>query len=76
MNIKELKIGDKVKVLGFSQGESTYRSKMLAMGLIPGVEFTIKRIAPLGDPLEIEVRGFSLILRKNEADVLKIEKLE
>jgi len=45
------------------------------MGLIPGTEFMVTRFAPLGDPVEIKIRGFSLTLRKNEASVLQIEKL-
>ncbi|TCV78172.1 FeoA-like protein [Methylomonas methanica] len=45
------------------------------MGLTPGTEFTITRFAPMGDPVEIKIRGFSLSLRKNEASVLLIEKV-
>jgi ferrous iron transport protein A len=45
------------------------------MGLTPGTEFSIVRFAPLGDPVEIALRGFSLTLRKNEADILSIEKV-
>ncbi len=45
------------------------------MGLTLGTEFTLVRIAPLGDPIEISVRGFSLILRKNEAKILKLERV-
>ena len=45
------------------------------MGLTPGAELTVKRIAPMGDPVEISVRGCSLSLRKAEADALLVEKL-
>ena len=45
------------------------------MGLTPGTELSVVRVAPLGDPVEIKVRGFSLSLRKDEADALQIEKL-
>lgn len=70
----DLKIGDKVKIVGYIENGSVYRKKLLSMGLLPGTEFVLKRIAPLGDPIEIEVRGFSLILRKKEVGVLKLEK--
>ncbi|NOS73271.1 MAG: ferrous iron transport protein A, partial [Methyloglobulus sp.] len=48
---------------------------LLAMGLTPGTEFSITRFAPMGDPVEIKLRGFALTLRKDEASVLQIEKL-
>ena len=44
------------------------------MGLTPGTCFTLKRLAPLGDPVEIEVRGFSLSLRKTEADAVRVRR--
>ena len=46
------------------------------MGLTPGTEFTVIRVAPLGDPVEIQVRGFHLSLRKQEADTLIIEEID
>lgn len=70
-----LKIGDKVRINGYIEDHSTYRKKLLSMGLIPGTEFIFKRIAPLGDPIEIEIRGFSLILRRKEAKILKLKKV-
>ena len=69
-----LKPGDKGHVLGYSEGNTPYRSKLLAMGLVPGVPFLVVRNAPLGDPVEIQVNGFHLSLRKQEADLLRIEK--
>lgn len=72
MKIKDLKIGDRVKITGYEKGNSEYRRKLLSMGLTRGVEFTLSKIAPLGDPVEIEVRDFHLSLRKSEADVLII----
>jgi ferrous iron transport protein A len=45
------------------------------MGLTPGTEFTVVRLAPLGDPIEIVVRGYSVSLRKNEAEMLQVERL-
>ena len=69
-----LKPGDKGHVLGYSEGNTPYRSKLLSMGLVPGVPFRVVRNAPLGDPVEIQVNGFHLSLRKQEADLLRIEK--
>ena len=45
------------------------------MGLLPGTEFIVSHIAPLGDPVEITVRGFSLSLRKGEASILTVEQV-
>lgn len=63
-----------LKVVGYEAGANDYyKRKLLAMGLLPGTEFFVKRYAPLGDPIEIEVRGFNLSLRKDEADVLIVQ---
>lgn len=70
MKIKDLKIGDKVKVTGYEKGNSEYRRKLLSMGLTRGVEITLSKIAPMGDPVELEIRDFHLSLRKSEAEVL------
>ena len=70
-----LAVGDHGKVTGFDKAGRAYRKRLLAMGLTPGTEFIVTRFAPLGDPVEIKIRGFSLTLRKNEADVLIIEKI-
>lgn len=74
-SLKMLATGDSGRIVGFEQAGGAYRKKLLAMGLTPGTEFTITRFAPMGDPVEIKLRGFSLSLRKNEASVLMIEKL-
>lgn len=74
--IPNLKCGDQLLITGFKATTNlTYRSKLLAMGLIPGTSFTVSRIAPLGDPIEIKVRGYALSLRKNEVAILKTEYL-
>ena len=76
MQLKDMKIGDKARISRFLTGDKSYRHALVSMGLIPGTEITIARIAPLGDPIEIAVRGFALILRKNEAAVLELEALK
>jgi ferrous iron transport protein A len=73
--LKNLAVGDRARVLGFAATGSAYRRKLLSLGLTPGVELSVTRVAPLGDPVEIRVRGFALSLRKDEADALSVEKL-
>ena len=73
-SLKSLSVGDSGRILGFDQSGGVYRKKLLAMGLTPGTPFTLTRFAPLGDPVEIKIRGFSLSLRKDEASVLLIER--
>jgi ferrous iron transport protein A len=72
--LKELAVGDCGKVLGYRDSGRAYRQKLLAMGLTPGTEFSVTRLAPLGDPVEIQVRGFALSLRADEAAALQVEK--
>lgn len=76
MSLKDLHVGDIAHVVGFEKSFLPYRQKMLAMGLTPGVEFTVIRIAPLGDPVEIRVRGTDLSLRQNEVAAIRIERVE
>ena len=75
MGLKNLVIGDLAKIVGFEPAGKAYRKKLLAMGLTPGTEFSVTRFAPMGDPIEIKLRGFALTLRKDEASVLQVEKL-
>ncbi|CAK7045766.1 FeoA family protein [Saezia sanguinis] len=72
-----MKVGQNARVTGFTktEGGKAYRQKLLAMGLTPGTEFTVTRLAPMGDPVEIRLRGFSLSLRKHEAASLQVELL-
>lgn len=74
MTLKELAVGDIGRVAGFAEGSRTYRKKLLSLGLTRGTEFSVTRYAPMGDPVEIKVRGFSLSLRKEEAATVLVEK--
>lgn len=74
MKLKDLKVGESGRVSGYDTSERSYRQKLLQMGLVRGVEFTLTRVAPMGDPIEIQLRGFQLTLRKAEADALEVEK--
>ncbi|MCK4608123.1 MAG: ferrous iron transport protein A [Gammaproteobacteria bacterium] len=75
VTLSELAVGERVKIAGFHKGQAAYRNKLLSMGLTLGCEFTLTRIAPLGDPIEIAIRNFSLVLRKSEANLLKLERV-
>jgi ferrous iron transport protein A len=75
ISLKNLAVGDLGRIIGFDPSGKAYRKRLLAMGLTPGTEFSITRFAPMGDPVEIKLRGFALTLRKSEADILQIEKL-
>ncbi len=74
-NFSALAVGDSGQIAGFSKSGKAYRKRLLAMGLTPGTPFSITRFAPMGDPVEIKIRGFSLTLRKDEAAVLLIKKI-
>lgn len=73
MNLKDMAVGDSGIVAGFAECGRAYRKKLLSMGLTPGTEFSITRVAPMGDPVEIRVRGFKLSLRRGEAETLQVE---
>ncbi len=70
--LADLKTGENGTVVGYSKESKAYRQKLMAMGLTKGTKFTVIRMAPLGDPVEISVRGFKLSLRKNEASSLTV----
>ena len=67
--------GERGRVVSLRRGDRSYREKLLSMGLTPGTEFSVVRLAPLGDPVEITVRGYSVSLRKGEAELLRVERM-
>jgi len=73
--LADISVGEKGMVLGFVKGTQAYRQKLLAMGLIKGSEFEVARVAPMGDPVEIKVRGYNLSLRKDEAKALLVGRV-
>lgn len=75
MRLRDLQAGQSGRVVGFEPGGRAYRRKLLAMGLTPGAEFTVTRYAPMGDPVELRIRGFSLSLRRDEAAMLRVESV-
>lgn len=70
--LRQAKIGETVKVVKL-HGEGATKRRIMDMGLTRGVEVYIRKVAPLGDPVEITVRGYELSLRKADADMIEIE---
>ena len=76
VKLADLKIGDKVKVLGFNSGSRAFVQKLLAMGFIPETEFEMIRIAPLGDPVELKTAYSTICVRRAEAsEILCLERI-
>ena len=70
--LKTAKVGETVKVVKL-HGEGAVKRRIMDMGLTKGVEVHIRKVAPLGDPLEVTVRGYELSLRKADAEMIEIE---
>lgn len=70
--LKSAKIGETVKVLKFN-GEGVVKRRLMDMGITKGTTIYIKKVAPLGDPIEVTVRGYELSLRKDEAENIIID---
>lgn len=75
LKLKDLQVGDEATVTGFTGCGGAYRRKLLSMGLTLGAQFRVSRLAPLGDPVEIRVRGYALSLRKHEAEALNVARI-
>lgn len=73
MTLDQLKPGQTAIVSGFKQHNDSFRRKLLAFGLTPKTEVKMIRMAPLGDPIEIQLRGFCLTLRKEEASYVNVK---
>lgn len=73
MRFSDLQVGQTARIVKLTAGKSLYRQRLMVMGLLPGTEFQVVRKAPLGDPVEIMVRGFALSLRQDEANMLQLE---
>ncbi|NKN34492.1 FeoA family protein [Marichromatium bheemlicum] len=72
--LKEFSAGDRGAVRGYRPGADAYRRKLLSMGLTPGVALEVIRVAPMGDPVEVRVRGTCVSLRREEAAILEVER--
>ena len=71
MLLSEIKTGQVVEIVRVS-GQSSFRRRLMELGLVPGTRVELVRVAPLGDPVELLVRGASLSIRKAEAGVIEV----
>ena len=72
--LKEVKPGETVRVIKLN-GDGVVKRRIMDMGITKGVEIYVRKVAPLGDPVEISVRGYELSLRKADADMVAVEEL-
>lgn len=70
--LRQVNIGEAVKVVKL-HGEGAVKRRIMDMGLTKGVEVYVRKVAPLGDPIEVTVRGYELSLRKADADMIEVE---
>ncbi len=72
--LKNVKVGCKVRVTKVG-GEGAIRRRIMDMGITKGAQIYVRKVAPLGDPIEINVRGYELSLRKADAEMIEVEKI-
>ena len=70
--LKEVNIGETVKVVKIT-GEGPVKRRIMDMGITKGTEIYIRKVAPLGDPIEVTIRGYELSLRKADIDIIQVE---
>ena len=72
MTLRDIKVGKTVKVVKLT-GEGPVKRRIMDMGITKGVEIYVRKVAPLGDPVEITVRGYELSLRKADAEMILVD---
>ena len=70
--LKEVKVGGTAKVVKL-HGEGAIKRRIMDMGITRGVEIYVRKVAPLGDPMELRVRGYELSIRRSDAEMIEIE---
>ncbi|MEZ3462281.1 MAG: ferrous iron transport protein A [Lachnospiraceae bacterium] len=70
--LKESKVGETVRVVKL-HGEGAVKRRIMDMGLTKGVDVQIRKVAPLGDPIEVTVRGYELSIRKADAEMIEVD---
>ncbi len=73
MTLRDVEIGRTCKVVKLT-GEGAVRRRIMDMGITKGTEVYVRKVAPLGDPIEITVRGYELSIRKSDAEMIQVEK--
>ncbi|MCL2107647.1 MAG: ferrous iron transport protein A [Oscillospiraceae bacterium] len=74
MTLRDIRPGESARVLRLTGG-GALRRRILDLGIVPGVEIAVRKAAPLGDPLELSLRGYQLSLRKGDAATIEVEKI-
>ncbi len=72
--LRHVKVGDTVRVVKL-HGEGAIKRRIMDMGITKGVIVTVRKVAPLGDPVEVTVRGYELSLRKADAEMVEVEEV-
>ena len=70
--LKQAKVGETVKVVKLT-GQGAVKRRIMDMGITKGVEIFIRKVAPIGDPVDVTVRGYELSLRKDDASMIEVE---
>jgi len=70
--LREVKIGETVRVVKL-HGEGAVKRRIMDMGVTRGIEIYVRKVAPLGDPIEVTVRGYELSVRKADAEMIEVE---
>lgn len=70
--LNDIPVGETATICSFTTALPQLRRKLLSLGVMPGTEVTVKRVAPLGDPIQIQLRGTSVSLRRQEAAILVV----
>lgn len=70
--LKEVKVGDNCTVVKL-HGEGATKRRIMDMGITKGVDIYVRKVAPLGDPMELNVRGYELSIRKADAEMIEVE---
>jgi ferrous iron transport protein A len=73
LTLKDAKIGESVKVVKI-HGEGALKRRIMDMGITKGIDIRIRKVAPLGDPMELTVRGYELSIRRADAEMIEIER--
>lgn len=71
-SLKEVSVGETVKVLKI-EGEGAVKRRIMDMGITRGTEIFVRKVAPLGDPVELTIRGYELSIRKDDAEIIKVD---
>ena len=70
--LKDIKVGDSARVVKL-HGEGAVKRRIMDMGITKGIEVSVRKVAPLGDPMELTVRGYELSIRRADAEMIEVE---